>query len=99
MFENACKNKELFEFAIGHGHYFVLDREFGEHWISGSWEKYILPFLKDHEESHCIYCIVHLFLSIMDTELLSPNLKEIVYYIICILITMKLPKVALKWTY
>lgn len=46
LFEEAIEKKELLEFAIGKGKYYVVDRDYGSHSIIGSWINYILPLVE-----------------------------------------------------
>ncbi|WP_321322220.1 hypothetical protein [Labilibaculum sp.] len=45
-FIEAVDEKELVDFSTGKGKYFISDREFGGHWILGSWLNFILPLLE-----------------------------------------------------
>lgn len=46
-FIKAIDNQELVDFSIGKGNYFLPDREYGGHWILGSWLNSILPLLNE----------------------------------------------------
>jgi hypothetical protein len=43
-FEKAIKKSELLKFALGLDEYFIMDREYGEHWVLGAWQSHILPY-------------------------------------------------------
>ncbi|PBQ32471.1 hypothetical protein CNR22_12045 [Sphingobacteriaceae bacterium] len=45
-FEEVLRNNNLEDFISGRENYFVLDKEFDEHWALGSYQKFILPYLK-----------------------------------------------------
>ncbi len=80
LFEQAITKNELFEFAIGKGEYFILDREYGEHWIHGSWVNFILPFIKDKGELKSNKYILGLFESIIDSDLELEKKGDILVY-------------------
>ncbi len=46
LFEQAINKDELLDFALGKGHYFIVDREYGGHSVLLSWINYILPLSK-----------------------------------------------------
>ena len=50
LFALAIQKNELEDFFLGLNEYFVLDREYGEHWPYGSFEKYMLPYSKFYGE-------------------------------------------------
>lgn len=43
LFSRAIARDELLEFATGQGEYFIVDREWGDHWVLGAWRNHILP--------------------------------------------------------
>lgn len=47
LFNNALLNKELDKFLLGEGVYFILDREYGNHWHYGSYLNYIAPNIEN----------------------------------------------------
>lgn len=44
LFEQAVKKGELLDFALGKGEYFLADREWGEHWVLGTWLYQLVPY-------------------------------------------------------
>ncbi len=65
LFRKAVNTGELLKFALGQGEYFILDREYDEHWIHGSWTNYILPYMNEEGESLANVDILNLFKSIL----------------------------------
>jgi hypothetical protein len=47
LFLLAIDKAELVDFALGNGDYFIADREYGVHWVLGSWLYHILPVIND----------------------------------------------------
>ena len=47
LFHNALLNKELDQFLLGEGVYFILNREYGNHWHYGSYLNYIAPNIEN----------------------------------------------------
>lgn len=75
LFEEAIKKDELFEFAQGKNQYFILDREYGEHWIHSSWVNHILPLINEQGEDNLNPQILNLFKSILNSEILELEKK------------------------
>lgn len=75
LFEEAIKKGELLQFATGKDKYFILDREYGEHWIHGSWVNYILPLINERGEEIINPQILNLFKSILGSESLDIEKK------------------------
>lgn len=46
LFDQAIKKAELLNFALGKQEYFVVDRDYDEHSVIGSWLNYILPLIE-----------------------------------------------------
>ena len=47
LFKRAVEKNELLDFALGKGDYFIADKDYGEHWVLGSWLYHILPVIED----------------------------------------------------
>ncbi|KOY87186.1 hypothetical protein AD998_14450 [bacterium 336/3] len=45
LFAFALETNDLENFILGNDKYFVLDREYGEHWVLGSYNSYIEPYI------------------------------------------------------
>ncbi|GJM36080.1 MAG: hypothetical protein DHS20C18_50810 [Saprospiraceae bacterium] len=44
LFEQAINKEELLDFALGKGEYFLADREWGTHWVLGTWLYQLVPY-------------------------------------------------------
>ena len=49
LLQKAIINKNLFDFALGNGEYYLTDREYGTHWTLGIWLYHIIPCLEKNE--------------------------------------------------
>jgi hypothetical protein len=66
LFEKAISSQELADFALGKGDYYVIDREYGEHWISGSWLQYILPHIDKIDKQTANDEIIRMFNALLN---------------------------------
>ena len=83
LFEQAIEKNELVEFALGEGEYFILDREYGGHWVLGSWQMYILPMMKSRTEEEVDPFIVRMVMELIHsgkTDIIKKN-DAIVYHL------------------
>ena len=69
LFEQAIKQNEWLAFALGEKEYFVLDREYGEHWVLGAWDKYIFPYIKARGEEIANPFIVEMISHLMNSTI------------------------------
>jgi hypothetical protein len=69
LFEQAIRQHELAEFGLGKKEYFILDREYDGHWILGSWDRYILPFMADNSEETASPFLVQMVRELMVSRL------------------------------
>lgn len=49
LFQKAINNNNLFDFALGNGEYYLIDREYGTHWTLGIWLYHIIPCFDKNE--------------------------------------------------
>ena len=67
LFEQAIERDELLQFALGQKEYFMLDREYDENWVHGSWVNYILPYINSNNENIINQNLEKLFKSILNS--------------------------------
>ena len=48
VFEDVIKEGDYFNFFLGKGEYFILDREYGEHWVYGIFKEVLWPYAEKY---------------------------------------------------
>lgn len=76
LFKEAIEKDEYLNFAIGKNNYFLLDREYGEHWIYGTWVNNILPFIHEKGEIFAKPFIIKMFETLLNEKELNIETKN-----------------------
>lgn len=50
LFEEVIEKRDYNDFFLGKGKYFILDREYGEHWVYGAFKQVLWPYAQKHGE-------------------------------------------------
>ncbi len=50
VFEEVIEKRDYKDFFLGKGNYFILDREYGEHWFYGAFKQVLWPYAQKNGE-------------------------------------------------
>lgn len=64
LLQKAINNADLFDFALGNGDYYLVDRERGTHWFLGVWLYHVIPCLEINEGINEIIDMFDLLLTV-----------------------------------
>lgn len=76
LFEQAINKNEFLDFALGKNEYFIIDRDYGEHSVIGSWINYILPLTKVKKKAYIEQAIQLMFYNIIEGKNISEQEKN-----------------------
>lgn len=76
LFEQAIEKNEFLDFALGKHEYFVLDRDYGEHSVIGSWLNYILPLIEIKGINYVNEGIETMFKKIIESNEITEQVKN-----------------------
>lgn len=81
-FEEAIRQNELLDFALGALEYYLRDRDYDEHWVLGSWINYILPYCRDND---CDAPVREMFQALIrDSTLSQQDRLDALLYHVCV---------------
>jgi hypothetical protein len=76
LFEQAIAKNELLDFALGKHEYFVVDRDYGEHSVIGSWINFILPLIEIKGTDYINEVIELMFKKIIESNKITDQEKN-----------------------